>query len=100
MTSNYSEDDLMQRAVEGAFGKAELADLLPSESRSRFFAACHDVELEFTRACTTHGDFCLASGCALEGEVCLNALLNAGPAYNKACGRVWVRVFRSLKHAA
>ena len=100
MTTDYSADELMQRAVEGTFDKAQLADLLPSEWRSRFFAACDDVEREFTRACTTAGDPCLASGCALEGGVCLNALLNAGPAYNKACGRVWVRVFRSLQRAA
>jgi hypothetical protein len=93
MTMNYSVAELTQRAVEGIFDKAQLVDLLPSESRSTFLAACDDVEREFIRACTAGGDFCLAPGCALEGEVCLNALLSAGPTYRRACGRLRVRFF-------
>ena len=37
---------------------------------------------------------CLESGCALEGEACLDALLKAGPEYHKACARLWTADLR------
>jgi len=100
MTTEYSSAQLMSFAERGMLDKAEMADLLPEDSRPAFLAACADVEREFTRECAAHGNFCLPEGCALEGEACLNALLKLGPEYNKACGSLWLPLFRSSKHAA
>ena len=100
MTTEYSSSQLINFAERGVLDKIDMADLLPEEPRAAFLAACAEVERAFTRACAAHGDFCLPAGCALEGEACLNALLNAGPAYNKACGELWLPLIRSLKHAA
>ena len=99
MTNEYSSAQLMSFAERGMLEKVDMAALLPEELRAAFRAACADVEREITRACAANGDFCLPTG-ALEGEACLNALLNASPAYNKACGELWLPLFRSLKHAA
>jgi len=99
MTKDFSPSQLIQFAERGMLDKMEMADLLPDESRARFLAACSDVEHAFTQACAAHGDFCLASGCAMDEEVCLNALLNANPSYNKACGEVWLPLFKSSQHA-
>ena len=93
MKTNFSPAQLMHFAEQGILAKADMAELLPSEARGAFLDACGEVEREFTRACAAHGDFCLASGCALEGESCLNAILKAGPEFNKACGRLWVDIF-------
>ena len=100
MTTDYATAQLINFAERGMLAKGEMAGLLPEESRAAFLAACGEMEEAITEACTARGDFCLASGCSLEGEVCLNALLNAGPEYNKACGRLWVPLYRSSKHAA
>jgi hypothetical protein len=100
MTTQYSSSQQISFAERGMLDKLAMADLLPEEPRAAFLAACGDVERAFTRACAAQGDFCLPAGCALEGEACLNALLNASPAYNKACGELWLPLFRSLKHAA
>jgi hypothetical protein len=98
MNTDYSPSQLMNFAERGMLVKAEMADLLPEESRAEFLTACARVEKAVTDACTAHGDFCLASGCAMDGEVCLNALLNAGLDFNKACARLWLPLFRSSKH--
>jgi hypothetical protein len=100
MITNYSAAELMHLAQEGTLEKEELAELLPSELRCAFRTACGEVEKDLTRACAAHGTFCLPSGCALEGEACLDALLNAAPAYNKACGEIWLPLFRSSKQVA
>lgn len=100
MTTQYSSAQLMSFAERGILDKAQMADLLPEETRSAFLAACAEVERQFTHDCAANGEACLPAGCALEGEACLNALLNAGPAYNKACGQLWVPLFRAAKHAA
>jgi hypothetical protein len=97
MITNYSPSELMHFVQEGTLEKDEMAELLPSEPRSIFLTACEQVEKDLTRACAAEGDFCLASGCALEGESCLNALLNAAPAYKKACGDIWLPLFRSSR---
>ncbi len=97
MTTEYSSAQLMGLAERGILDKAALADLLAEEARSAFLAACAEVERDFTRVCAAHGEFCLPAGCALEGEACLDALLKAGPEYNKACGRIWLPLFRSSK---
>ena len=99
MATNYSVPQLIDFAERGMLEKAEMADLLPEEPRAAYLAACAKVEKAITEACTAHGDFCLASGCAMDGEVCLNALLSASPSYNKACGQVWLPLFRSSQTA-
>ena len=100
MTTNNSAAELMDFTAEGVLDKELLAQLLPSEPRAVFLAGCAEVERDLTRACAARSDFCLASGCALEGESCLNALLNAAPEYNKACGRLWLPLYRSSQHSA
>lgn len=100
MATSYSVSQLINFAERGMLDKAEMAELLPEEPRAAFLAACTSVERAITEACTANGDFCLASGCALDGEVCLNALLSANPSYNKACGQVWLPLFRSSQPAA
>jgi hypothetical protein len=100
MTIEYSSAQLMGFAKRGMLDKAEMADLLPGEPRSAFLAACAEVEREFTHDCAANGEACLPAGCALEGEACLNALLKDGPAYNKACGALWLPLFRSSTHVA
>ena len=79
MNTNYSAAQLMHFAEQGLLDKFEMAHLLPPATEVDFLRACEDVEKALTRACTDHGDHCLASGCAMEGESCLNAILNAGP---------------------
>ena len=96
MALNYSVPQLTDLAERGMLDKAEMAALLPEEPRAAFLAACARVEKELTEACTAHGDHCLASGCAMDGEVCLSALLNAGPSYNKACGELWLPLFNAV----
>jgi|SRR5688572_20111244 hypothetical protein len=100
MMNDYSASQLIDFAERGMLPKREMADLLPDESRTDFLAACARLEKVITEACTAHGDFCLESGCALEGQVCLNALLNANPSYNAACGQLWIPLYQSSKHAA
>lgn len=100
MTTEYSSSQLISFAERGMLDKVDMADLLAEEGRSTFLAACAKVEREFTRVCAAHGNFCLPGGCALEGEACLEALLNAGPEYNKACGRIWLPLFRSSRPGA
>ena len=97
MTTNASAADSMDFTAEGMLDKDALARLLPPEPRAFFLAGCAQIERDLTRACAAHGDFCLASGCALEGESCLNALMNAAPAYNKACGQLWLPLYRSSR---
>lgn len=100
MTTNTSAADATNFTLDTGLDKDTLAELLPTESRAAFLAGCAQVERDLTRACAEGGDVCLASGCALEGESCLSALLNAAPEYNKACGRLWLPLFRSSKPAA
>ena len=99
MITAYSSSQLITFAERGMLDKLYMADLLPEEPRAAFLTACAGVERALTRACAAQGDFCLPGGCACEGETCLNALLNASPAYNKACGELWLPLFRSSKPA-
>jgi hypothetical protein len=93
MNTNYSAAQLIHFAEQGLLDKFEMAHLLPPAPKADFLNACGDIEKALTQACADHGDHCLASGCAMQGESCLNAILKAGPEYNKACGRVWVALF-------
>ena len=95
MQTINSPEQLMRLAEEGVLSKAELAGLLEPDSRHIFLETCRSIERDFTDRCAAQGDFCLESGCALEGEgeVCLNALLNAGEQYHKAYANAWLPIF-------
>jgi hypothetical protein len=93
MNTTYSAGQLMQRAEEGLLSKTEMADLLAHDPQRSFLHACEQVEREITQSCADDGHNCLESGCAMKGEACLNALLKSGPAYHKACARLWVPLF-------
>ena len=94
MTTNSTTAALINVTAEEMLDKDALAQLLPPELRAVFLEGCAQIEKDLTRACAARGEFCLASGCALEGESCLDALLNAAPEYNKACGRLWLPLFK------
>ncbi len=86
---------LMAFAAEGHLTKTELAELLAPERRAAYLRRCAVIEKTFTEACTAQDDPCLESGCSLEGEVCLQPLLNAEPEYLKACAAEWMRMMQS-----
>lgn len=88
-------EQLMGYAEAGRLSKHALTSLLAGESRRAFLAACAGIEKHYTEACTAAHDACLASGCALEGEVCLQPVLAAGTEYNRACGAAWIPLFRN-----
>jgi hypothetical protein len=89
-----SPEGLMTLAKDGHLSKFALASVLEPDSRQRFLQACAALEKRFTVECAAHGDTCLADGCAMEGEVCLNAVLKAGTEFQQACAAEWVALFR------
>ena len=89
---------LMTFAEEGHLPKQVLAHLLSPEKRPAYDAACAAVEKRYTKACTDKDDPCLESGCSLEGEVCLQPLLEAGIEYHKACAAEWIKTFKDPKN--
>ena len=72
--------------------KHALADLLDADRRRAFLDHCAAIEKGYTAACTATGDPCLASGCALEGETCLQPLLRSAAEYRAACGAEWLKL--------
>jgi hypothetical protein len=88
-----SPERLMQYAAEGRLTKHSLATLLTAEPRRVFLEACATIEMKYTTDCTATNDPCLESGCAVEGEVCLQPLLNAGTEYHRAYGAKWAALF-------
>ena len=89
-----SPDRLIAVAGEGHLSKFALASLLESDSRQQFLNACAVLEKQFTADCPAHGETCLADGCAMDGEVCLQALLKAGSAFQRACAAEWIQLFK------
>jgi hypothetical protein len=87
-------DRVILDAVEGRLSKLALADLLTTDKRQTFLDRCAAIEKHYTDECAASNDPCLESGCALEGEVCLQPLLRAETEYNKACGAVWIALQR------
>lgn len=85
---------LIEFAGEGHLPKQVLASLLSTENRHAYLEACTAIEKQYTEACTAKNDPCLDSGCSLEGEVCLEPLLNAGAEYHKACAAEWIQLFK------
>jgi hypothetical protein len=86
-------EQLIRFAKDGRVPKAVLASALTPEKRRMFLDTCAGIERELTEKCTAKQDPCLESGCALEGEVCLEAVLRAGDGYCKACAASWLAVF-------
>lgn len=83
---------LMTLAVEVGLSKLELAELLAPEQRQVFLDACAVIERRYTVECTAANDPCLESGCSVEGEICLQPLLNHRAAYEKACAVEWAKL--------
>jgi hypothetical protein len=84
-------DDVRRDAQAGRLSKQTLADLLAPDQRRAFLAACNAIDKSFTEACTATHDPCLESGCALEGETCLQPLLRAEGEVQAAYGAAWTR---------
>jgi hypothetical protein len=91
---------LMTHAAEGRLTKHALATLLTIEPRRVFLDACAAIEKQYTDDCAAGNDPCLESGCAAEGEVCLQPLLRAGADYHKACAAEWVKLFADRTNRA
>ena len=87
-----SPESLVTFAREGHLSKFALASVLEPDSRQRFLDACAGLEKRFTVECG-HGDTCLADGCAMDGEICLQAVLKAGSAFQQACATEWIGLF-------
>jgi hypothetical protein len=85
---------LIKFAGKGHLPKHVLASLLSTENRHAYLEACAAIEKKFTEACTAKNDPCLESGCSLEGEVCLEALMVAGAEYHQACAAEWIQLFK------
>jgi hypothetical protein len=88
-----SPERLEQLARDGALPKEALLRLLAPRARRSFLDVCAAIERRYTEACTASGDPCLESGCALEGETCLEPLRRAGTEYNQACAVPWLDLF-------
>ena len=86
-------EELMKLAEQGHLPKCVLAELLDIEHRHAYLDACAVIEKTYTEDCTATNDPCLESGCALEGEICLQPLLGAGIEYHRACAAEWIKLF-------
>jgi hypothetical protein len=89
-----SPERLMRFAKAGHLSKFTLASLLEPDSRHRFLEACAALEKRFTEECA-QGESCLEDGCAMDGDVCLQAVLKGGSTFRKACAAEWIRMFKS-----
>src|SRR5262249_4136843 len=88
----------MRFAAEGRLPKDILMGLLALERREAYAKACEAIEKKYTDECAAKKDPCLESGCAVEGEVCLEALLRAGTDYHKACAAEWIKLFANPRN--
>jgi len=99
-TALGTSDQVIERARAGQVPKLELAELLNPNARKTFLNFCTSIEKRYTEACTAKNDPCLESGCALEGEVCLQPLERAHPEYDRACGNAFVELYLDPKNRA
>jgi hypothetical protein len=90
---NGIPEELMKVAAQGRLPKSALVNLLDFEHRQAFLDACAVIERKYTEDCTATNDPCLESGCAVEGEICLEPLLRAGIEYHRACAAEWIKLF-------
>ena len=89
---------LMEYAADGGLPKAVLLQLLATETQRTYLDACAAIEKQFTDECVASNDPCLESGCAVEGEVCLQPLLRDGSGYRKRCAAVWIELFANPRN--
>jgi hypothetical protein len=89
-----SPDRLMTFAEQGHLSKFMLASLLEPDSRHQFLESVAALEKRFTDECGAKSDPCLEDGCAMDGEVCLEAVLKAGSPFQLACAAEWIRMFK------
>ena len=85
----------MTFAAEGHLTKQVLGRLLDPVSAQAYRDACTVIERRYTAECAAKNDPCLAAGCAVEEEICLEPLLRAGAAYHRACGAAWSTLFQN-----
>jgi len=88
-----SPEHVIALALEGRLSKQALARFLAVDRRHEYLDACAAIEKGFTDACAAAGDPCLEGGCAVEGEACLQPLMNDGIGYYKACGEAFAKLF-------
>jgi hypothetical protein len=93
-----SPEKLMTFAAEGRLTKQVLGRLLGADNALAYLDACTVIEKQYTADCAAKDDPCLESGCAVEGEICLEPLLRAGREYHKACGAAWRTLFEDPQH--
>ena len=93
-----SPEKLMTFAAEGRLTKQVLGSLLDAEDALAYSNTCAVIERQYTDDCAAKNDPCLESGCAVEGEICLEPLLRAGPEYHRACGAAWKILFEDPRH--
>lgn len=86
-------EELMTCAEQGHLSKIVLVNLLDTDRRQACLDACDVIEKRYTKNCAAAEETCLASGCAVEGEVCLEPLLRAGIEYPRACAAEWLKLF-------
>lgn len=86
-------EELMTCAEQGHLSKMVLVNLLDTDHRGVYLDACGLIEKTYTENCGAAKETCLASGCAAEGEVCLEPLLRAGIGYQRACAAEWLKLF-------
>ena len=91
-------DKLMAYAAEGGLPKSALLQLLATETRRTYLDACAVIEKQYTDECAASNDPCLESGCAVEGEICLQPLLRAGSCYRMRCAAVWIELFANPRN--
>lgn len=91
-------EKLIAFAQRGSVSKQTLASVLAPLNRQRYISACAAVEKRYTEDCTATGDPCLESGCAVEGETCLEPLMRAGIEYHKACAAEWIKEFQDPRN--
>jgi hypothetical protein len=89
---------LVACAQAGHLPKRVLVNLLTTSNRRAYLASCAAIEKHYTEECTAQHDPCLESGCAVEGDICLQPVLRAGLEYHKACAAEWATMFANPRH--
>jgi hypothetical protein len=93
-----SAEQLMTFARQGGLPRQTLLNLLADNQRRAYLDACAAIEKRYTDECAPANGPCLESGCALEGEICLQPLLRSGSEYRKACAAEWIRLFANPRN--
>jgi hypothetical protein len=86
-------EKLMQFARDGGLAKHSLTRLLARDRQASYLDACAAIERTWTEQCPPASGPCLESGCALEGQICLQPLLRAATRYRQVCGAEWASIF-------